>query len=149
MEAELLPVFRRFRELDAPVLHYKVCSTFDSSPGHGSIGRAIDLGQESFASPWVPLVVGVPALWRYCVFGNLFARSGPESEVHRLDRHPTMRYHPSTPMTESDLRLHLARQTEEDRAVRRTEIAAPKDEMEERLAELLGSSPEMVLFDVL
>ena len=111
MDAELLPVFKRFRELNAPVFHYKVCSTFDSSPEIGSIGHAIDLGQETFASPFVPLLVGVPELWRYCVFGNLFARSGPESDVYRLDRHPTMRYHPTTPMTESDLRLHLSRQT--------------------------------------
>jgi uncharacterized protein YgbK (DUF1537 family) len=130
MDAELLPVFERFRELNVPVFHYKVCSTFDSSPDIGSIGHAIDLGQETFASPFVPLLVGVPELWRYCVFGNLFARSGPESDVYRLDRHPTMRYHPTTPMAESDLRLHLSRQTA-------------------KKIGLFDISPEIVLFDVL
>ena len=75
MDAELLPVFKRFRELNAPVFHYKVCSTFDSSPEIGSIGHAIDLGQETFASPFVPLLVGVPELWRYCVFGTIRARN--------------------------------------------------------------------------
>ena len=150
MDAELLPVFKRFRELNAPVFHYKVCSTFDSSPEIGSIGHAIDLGQETFASPFVPLLVGVPELWRYCVFGNLFARSGPESDVYRLDRHPTMRYHPTTPMTESDLRLHLSRQTAKKIGLFDIlQVAAPKGEVEERFAELLGSSPEIVLFDVL
>ena len=150
MDAELLPVFKRFRELNAPVFHYKVCSTFDSSPEIGSIGHAIDLGQETFASPFVPLLVGVPELWRYCVFGNLFARSGPESDVYRLDRHPTMRYHPTTPMTESDLRLHLSRQTAKKIGLFDIlQVAAPKGEVEERFAELLGSGSEIVLFDVL
>jgi uncharacterized protein YgbK (DUF1537 family) len=150
MDAELLPVFERFRELKAPVFHYKVCSTFDSSPEIGSIGHAIDLGQETFTSPFVPLLVGVPELWRYCVFGNLFARSGPESDVYRLDRHPTMRYHPTTPMTESDLRLHLSRQTAKKIGLFDIlQVAAPKGEVEERFAELLESRPEIVLFDVL
>ena len=94
--------------------------------------------------------MGVPELWRYCVFGNLFARSGPESDVYRLDRHPTMRYHPTTPMTESDLRLHLSRQTAKKIGLFDIlQVAAPKGEVEERFAELLGSSPEIVLFDVL
>jgi 3-oxoisoapionate kinase len=47
-------------------------------------------------------------LGRYTVFGNLFARSGLDTEPFRLDRHPTMRHHPVTPMDEADLRLHLA-----------------------------------------
>ena len=150
MEGELLPVFRRLRELDAPVLHYKVCSTFDSSPRIGSIGRAIDLGQGVFASPWVPLVVGVPALGRYCLFGNLFARAGEDGEIHRLDRHPTMSRHPSTPMTESDLREHLARQTERSIGLFDvTQLAVPEDERDELLDRLLESGPEVVLFDIL
>ena len=150
MDAELLPAFKTFRELNAPICHYKVCSTFDSSPEIGSIGHAIDLGQELFASPFVPLLVGVPQLWRYCVFGNLFARSGPESEVFRLDRHPTMRQHPTTPMTESDLRLHLSRQTEKKIGLLDIlQVAAPKGEVEERLEELRECSSEIVLFDVL
>ena len=31
--------------------------------------------------------------------------------LHRLDRHPVMSRHPSTPMDEADLRVHLAKQT--------------------------------------
>jgi uncharacterized protein YgbK (DUF1537 family) len=58
-----------------------------------------------------PLVVGSPNLQRFVLFGNLFARSGLDSPVHRLDRHPTMSRHPVTPMNEADLRRQLARQT--------------------------------------
>ena len=39
-------------------------------------------------------------------------RSGLDSPVYRLDRHPTMRHHPVTPMTEADLRVHLSHQTD-------------------------------------
>lgn len=110
MSEHLPAVFRRLKQLGAPICHYKVCSTFDSSPERGSIGRALEIGQDVFENPCVPVVVGVPVLGRYVVFGHLFARAG--DEVYRIDRHPVMRCHSVTPMTESDLRLHLARQTE-------------------------------------
>jgi uncharacterized protein YgbK (DUF1537 family) len=111
MEGVLRPVFERLKALGPPLVHYKVCSTFDSSPAVGSIGRAIDVGASVFGGPWVPLVVGAPALGRYVAFGNLFARSGQDSGVFRLDRHPTMSRHPVTPMREADLRRLLAEQT--------------------------------------
>ena len=92
-------------------LHYKVCSTFDSSPTVGSIGRAIEIGRRVTPGRWTPVVVAAPHLGRWCAFGNLFARSGLDSPAYRLDRHPTMSRHPVTPMDEADLRLVLARQT--------------------------------------
>ena len=73
MTANLPRIFRSLQKLQAPLCHYKTCSTFDSSPQVGSIGRALEIGQEIFGSPYVPLVVGAPALRRYCLFGNLFA----------------------------------------------------------------------------
>src|SRR5262245_53875697 len=82
MERELRPALARLKALGAPLVHYKVCSTFDSSPQVGSIGRVIDLGSEVFEGPFVPLLVGAPALGRYCVFGNLFARFGRDSEPY-------------------------------------------------------------------
>jgi uncharacterized protein YgbK (DUF1537 family) len=111
MERTLRPVFAAMRQCKPPIVHYKVCSTFDSSPTIGSIGRAIDVGADVFGSSIVPVVVGAPSLGRYCVFGNLFARCGKESEPYRLDRHPSMSKHPTTPMDEADLRVHLAKQT--------------------------------------
>ncbi len=109
MSRNLPAIFRAMRRLGAPVNHYKVCSTFDSSPRVGSIGRAMELGREVFRSGTVPVVVGAPHLGRAVVFGNLFAEVG--GAWYRIDRHPTMRHHPVTPMTEADLLLHLARQT--------------------------------------
>jgi 3-oxoisoapionate kinase len=112
MEAELPRVFEGLRKLGAPLVHYKVCSTFDSVPEVGSIGRALEIGARVFGAGRVPLLVASPPLGRYCVFGNLFARSGWQGSIYRLDRHPSMRYHPVTPMDEADLRLHLKRQTD-------------------------------------
>ncbi|MBX9628465.1 MAG: hypothetical protein K2X82_32005 [Gemmataceae bacterium] len=112
LDGVLRPVFGRLKALGPRLVHYKVCSTFDSSPAVGSIGRAIDIGAEVVGGPCVPLVVGAPALGRYVAFGNLFARSGQDSPVYRLDRHPTMSRHPVTPMHEADLRLVLSEQTD-------------------------------------
>ena len=111
MERTLRAAFRSMRDAGAAIVHYKVCSTFDSSPAIGSIGRAIEVGIEVFGTPAVPLIVGAPALGRYCVFGNLFANCGAAHEPFRLDRHPSMSKHPTTPMDEADLRVHLAKQT--------------------------------------
>lgn len=111
MERELPRAFKALKASGAPIVHYKTCSTFDSSPTVGSIGKAIELGRRVFGKTPTPLVVGVPVLGRYVVFGNLFARSGLDTEPSRLDRHPTMSRHPVTPMDEADIRLHLAKQT--------------------------------------
>ncbi|WP_225879000.1 3-oxo-isoapionate kinase OiaK [Zeimonas arvi] len=109
MDAHLPAAFDTLARLGAPILQYKVCSTFDSSPAVGSIGKAIDLGVSRMPGDWSPCVVGAPRLGRFQVFGNLFAVAGGTG--HRLDRHPTMSCHPVTPMDEADLPRHLARQT--------------------------------------
>jgi uncharacterized protein YgbK (DUF1537 family) len=111
MDQALPSVLRGLRATGAAVLHYKVCSTFDSSPTIGSIGRVLDIAQSSIGAKGVPIVVGVPQLGRYCFFGNLFARDGGAGLVYRLDRLPSMRHHPVTPMREADLVKHLNRQT--------------------------------------
>lgn len=150
MEDHLPGVFRSLKALRAPLTHYKVCSTFDSSPEIGSIGRAIDLGQQIFQGAFVPLIVGAPALGRYVAFGNLFARSSLGTEPFRIDRHPTMSRHPITPMTEADLRIHLSRQT--DRRIALFDLNALRGEesdVRERFRETMASNPEVVLFDTL
>ena len=150
MERELRPAFSKLRDIQTPVVHYKVCSTFDSSALVGSIGKVIDVGMDVFRSRFVPVLVGSPPIDRYCVFGNLFARSGPESEPFRLDRHPTMSRHPITPMDESDLRLVLGKQT--DKKIALFDILKVEAEVEvarSMLDELLDSGPEVVLFDAL
>ncbi len=105
MTAHLPAAFAALRATGAPVLHYKLCSTFDSAPDIGSVGRAAELG----IGDWAPLLVAAPRIGRWQAFGTLFARHA--GGVARLDRHPTMAHHPVTPMDEADVRRHLARQT--------------------------------------
>lgn len=113
MEDILVPAFEKMKATRAVHVHYKTCSTFDSSTTIGSIGKAIDCGASVFNNKLIPVLGGTPALGRYCLFGNLFARMGIGStgDIYRLDRHPSMRKHPVTPATESDLRLHIGQQT--------------------------------------
>lgn len=111
MDLELPAIFNALRALGATIVHYKVCSTFDSSPSVGSIGHAMDIARITFGHQVIPIVAGTPALARYCVFGNLFARSGTDGLTYRIDRHPIMCVHPVTPMDEADLVSHLGRQT--------------------------------------
>jgi len=111
MDAQLAPVLAAMSRLPVPLVHYKVCSTFDSSPAIGSIGRVMDLSRADFGDAAIPIVAATPALGRYCAFGNLFARSGTDGRVHRIDRHPIMSVHPVTPMREADLARHLGGQT--------------------------------------
>ncbi len=109
MEAHLPACFSALASIGAPIAHYKVCSTFDSSPEVGSIGRAAELAVPLLGGDWHPLVVAAPEIARYQAFGNLFA--SVDGVTYRLDRHPVMSRHPVTPMDESDVRLHLGRQT--------------------------------------
>lgn len=109
MQQHLVPTFEWLKGLGAAICHYKVCSTFDSSPRIGNIGKAIEIGKELFAQPFVPVVVGAPQLKRYTAFGHLFAAY--QGQVFRIDRHPVMSRHPVTPMDEADLALHLGKQT--------------------------------------
>ncbi len=110
MDQHLPPIFTWLKSFNARYTHYKVCSTFDSSPHIGSIGRAADIGAHIFQQSMIPLIVGTPQLKRYTFAGHLFA--GYQGQTYRIDRHPVMSRHPVTPMQESDLRLHLAKQTE-------------------------------------
>lgn len=113
MKEILIPAFEQLKASGANQVHYKVCSTFDSSPAIGSIGKAIDCGAQVFQNKLILVLGGAPSLGRYCVFGNLFARMGIGSngKIYRLDRHPSMSKHPVTPADDSDLRLHLGKQT--------------------------------------
>ena len=106
MEAELEPAGRFFAEAGVRLLHYKCCSTFDSAPEVGNIAVAMKVLRHFVSREQAFILGGQPSLGRYCAFGNLFAAAGA-SGIHRLDRHPTMSRHPSTPMTEADLRRHL------------------------------------------
>jgi len=148
MDQSLPGTFERLKRLGAPTCHYKICSTFDSSPAIGSIGRAMEIGASIFDGRWIPLVVGAPVLRRYCLFGNLFATV--TGETYRIDRHPVMSRHPVTPMDEGDLRVHLARQTSRRISLLDLlQLTGPAAEVDARFASLLAGEPDIVLFDVL
>lgn len=110
LEAELAPVFAALTALEPRIVQYKACSTADSSPAIGSIGRVIELGRAHVASGVVPMVFAQPDFGRFTLFGHHFAAE--DGVVYRLDRQPTMSTHPSTPMRESDLAVHFSRQTD-------------------------------------
>jgi uncharacterized protein YgbK (DUF1537 family) len=148
MDDELGPKFRFLASLRPEFVHYKVCSTFDSSPRIGSIGHAIDIGWTVFQPPVVPMMVGAPFLRRYVVFGNLFARVG--ETTYRLDRHPTMSRHPITPMGEADLRRHLAEQTAKRVGlVDILQLSRDEAGVDARWREVREEGHEVVLFDTL
>jgi uncharacterized protein YgbK (DUF1537 family) len=149
MERELRPIFETLKASGAAVVHYKVCSTFDSSPGIGSIGKAAEIARDVFGGRFIPLLAGVPYLRRYTLFGNHFAAGG--EKVHRLDRHPTMSKHPVTPMAEADLRKHLEQQTPlKTSLIDIVALDGSTDEVRERLELVIrNEQPDMVLFDVL
>ena len=110
MDAELRPVLAALAALEPRIVQYKACSTADSSPTIGSLGRVIELGREHVSASARAVLFAQPDFGRYTVFGHHFAAE--DGIVYRLDRQPTMSTHPSTPMTESDLAVHLARQTD-------------------------------------
>lgn len=147
MDVALPPLLQALSAL-APIVHYKVCSTFDSSPAIGNIGRVIEIARQHLAAGMVPVVAGNPALGRYCLFGNLFARSGTDGKVYRIDRHPIMSVHPVTPMDEADLGVHLARQA--SLAVANftlAELDKGRDASDIAMATLMREPVDAMLFD--
>ncbi|MGI9522356.1 MAG: four-carbon acid sugar kinase family protein [Hyphomicrobiaceae bacterium] len=110
MDEHLPQIFNVMSTYGAPINHYKTCSTFDSAPHIGSIGKACDIAIPTLGGSWHPLFVAAPEIERYQTFGNLFA--GISGVPYRLDRHPVMSRHPITPMHEADITRHLSRQTE-------------------------------------
>ena len=144
MDAHLPQHFEWLNSLGATFCHYKVCSTFDSAPKVGNIGRAIEIGRRIFGQSVTPLVVGAPQLKRYTAFGHLFA--GYQGQTYRIDRHPVMSRHPVTPMDEADLRIHLSRQTDVPVHLVPANALAVQDQatVDSEIAK-----PGIVLFDVL
>ena len=148
LEKTLRPIFQTMKAYRAPLFVYKVCSTFDSSPEVGSIGKAIEVGCEVFSSKFVPVLAASPRFGRYTVFGNHFVSFGEES--FRLDRHPSMSCHPVTPMGESDLRRHLARQTPLGCGlVDILSITKGKEKAGKQVQNWLEKNARLILFDAL
>lgn len=146
MNERLPAVLSALAQLNAPLVHYKVCSTFDSAATIGSIGCVMELSRKHFDGV-IPIVAGNPALGRYCVFGNLFARSGTDGRVYRIDRHPIMSVHPVTPMTEADLARHIGAQTSMPIANFALPHFMDRSTIGVELTRLMTLAPGAVLFD--
>jgi 3-oxoisoapionate kinase len=145
MDENLPRYFSWLKHRGAEFCQYKVCSTFDSSPMMGNIGRAIEIGRDAFKQAVTPLVVGAPQLKRYTAFGHLFAAY--QGLIYRIDRHPVMSRHPVTPMDESDLRMHLSRQTLLPTALIPLNLLAAGNAAE--VDAIIEDHQGIVLFDVL
>lgn len=145
--------FAALAKLQPEIIHYKVCSTFDSSPQTGNIGCALECGQAAFPGSTVPIIVGNPTIGRYSVFGNLFAHMGTaiEGPAYRLDVHPSMSRHPITPARDGNLLDHLARQTQARTALLDVlSLNRPFSECNAALHDLIArENPDAVFFDIL
>jgi uncharacterized protein YgbK (DUF1537 family) len=145
MEAHLPSIFDGLAATAAPLVHYKVCSTLDSAPHIGSIGRATDIALRTFTAPCVPVLLAAPPIRRYQIFGHLFAAA--PGGVYRLDRHPVMARHPVTPMTESHVATHLSHQTTLPLAT--LDLEALESDPAARLAQLRADGARLVTLDTL
>lgn len=147
METELVPAFKNLNSFKPAHFHYKVCSTFDSAPHVGNIGKAIEIGSEVFNQKTVLVSPAAPHLGRYCVFGNLFAKMGTfgNGEVYRIDRHPSMSKHPVTPATEGDLTVHLANQT--SKTIGLVNLTVIEKGKQSVLEEVQNNTKDILFFD--
>jgi len=147
MEDELFPAFENLKSFEPTHFHYKVCSTFDSAPHVGNIGKAIEIGSEVFNQKAVLVSPSAPHLGRFCVFGNLFARMGTvgNGEIYRIDKHPSMSKHPVTPALEGDLTIHLAKQT--DKSIGLVNLTIIEKGVSEVLKEVGNNQTEILFFD--
>ena len=82
---------------------FKYCSTFDSTP-EGNIGPVLDALGDALGAARAIVCPAFPATGRSIYQGHLFVND-------RLLSESGMEKHPLTPMTDSDLRRWLARQT--------------------------------------
>lgn len=152
MNRELQGAFQCLKALQAQHVHYKVCSTFDSSPEIGNIGTAIQVGETIFNSKFTPIVVAAPNLGRYSAFGHLYARMGigSQGEIYRLDRHPSMSKHPITPSDESDLRIHLSKQLERSMGlIDLIDLEKNTNEIKEKMDNEIASGNTIIFFDAM
>lgn len=150
LEAEVRPALEALHSAGPELVQYKMCSTADSSPQLGSLGRAIEVGRDVFGPDPVPVLAAQPEFGRYTAFANHFAvdKSVDAATIFRLDRQPTMSRHPATPMTEADLRLHIGRQT--DLPIGSLDVTAyslPIEQARRHYDDVLAAGPGAVVVD--
>ena len=142
----LPPVFAALRGLGAPIVHYKVCSTFDSAPEVGSIGRAIDIAAPILGGAWHPLVVAAPAMRRYRPSATCSRRSTASATASTATR--PWRATRSRRWTRPTSGCHLAEQT--DRRIGLVDfVALKRGEADAAWQRERAAGAEIVALDVL
>lgn len=148
MDNELPDQLALLNNLEPRFIHYKVCATFDSSPGIGSIGHAADIAFDVIDPSCGVIVQGIPVLGRYVAFGNHFTVYGDQR--YRLDRHPVMSKHPITPMDEGDIRVHFARMSKKSVAlIDLLHLDESPQSLSDRFDRFIADGMDIVLFDTL
>ena len=147
MQGLLREAFTLFGRLGTRLNQYKICSTFDSAPEVGNFAVAVAEGLRIWPQALLPVLPAIPDFGRYTAFSNHFSRH--RGEILRLDRNPALVEHPSTPMTESDLRLHLrALGFDGSSSIMLPELSASPEELAE-LLERRGQGAVPVVLDTI
>lgn len=148
MDDELPDQLALLNSLGTPIIHYKVCATFDSSPSIGSIGHAADIAFKVINPDYGVIVQGIPLLGRYIAFGNHFTIYGDDR--YRLDRHPVMSRHPITPMGEGDLRVHFGMQSSKKvKLIDVVHMTESDQALSDRFDRYIAEDNDIILFDTL
>jgi 3-dehydrotetronate 4-kinase len=100
---ESLAALRALRELGCQQFYFKYCSTFDSTPA-GNIGPVAEALMDELGVNFTIACPAFPANGRTVYKGHLFVGDALLSES-------SMRHHPLTPMTDSNLVRVLQQQT--------------------------------------
>ncbi|MGH1360462.1 MAG: 3-oxo-tetronate kinase [Burkholderiaceae bacterium] len=122
--------------------YFKYCSTFDSTD-RGNIGPVTDALMSALATDFTIACPAFPATGRTIFRGHLFVND-------QLLSDSSMRHHPLTPMTDSDLVSVLQRQTRRKVGLLRYDtIAAGADAVREKIQSLRADDVEIAVADSL
>lgn len=124
-----LAAYEWLKSRGASHILFKVCSTFDSTDA-GNIGPVTDALRLATGAAIVPVTPAFPETGRTVYMGHLFVGDVPLNESPLKD-------HPLNPMTDSDLKRVLARQSAgRVGVVRLKDVAAGADAVSARLEHL-------------
>jgi 3-dehydrotetronate 4-kinase len=135
--AESLAALRALRELGCQQFYFKYCSTFDSTPA-GNIGPVAEALMDELGVNFTIACPAFPANGRTIYKGHLFVGNVLLSDS-------SMRHHPLTPMTDSNLVRVLQQQTR-----RRVGLVAAKvPDIRQRLEALAAEGVGLAIADAI
>lgn len=141
--ARSLEAVRWLAEQGAEQIYFKYCSTFDSTT-EGNIGPVARALRDELGQPVTLACPATPAIGRTVYRGHLFVGD-------RLLSESSMRHHPRTPMTDSDLVRLLSAQCGGERvsAIGYETVVRGAPAVRERLAELAAEGVRFAVPDAL